>query len=78
MNKKKAVFILWDEETADPKRVYISGGEGGIEWVNRRTVIKRARWSNTVTDEEIARAKSYAIEYMDDGRVNVRVEVLSD
>jgi len=42
------------------------------------TVTKRARWSNTVSKYEIYRAKEYARKEMNDGRANVRVEVLGD
>jgi len=72
-----AVFIAWDIEESDAILEYVGGGYYDTKFVNRRTVTKRARWTNTETYHDIQNAKEYVRREKADGdtKTNMRVIV---
>jgi hypothetical protein len=74
----KAIYITWTEETAvNPVQEYTGGGCYHTTWEYKQ-ITKRARWSSEVTCEQLARAKQYIAENMQDDRQNVRAVIVED
>jgi len=78
MSSKQAIYLCWDETKSDFRQVYDGGGYHHVEPYNTRTVTIRARYSGTVNKAMLKRAQEYIDENMQDGRENVRIEVLPD
>jgi hypothetical protein len=70
-----SVFIAWDEEQVDVERRDIDTVRARTVVTARRTVVKRALWTNAITAETITSAEAYAASIADH-HDNVRVLVV--
>lgn len=73
MNTTQAIYIVWEEETAEFDHwVYGGAGSGEVFPVfTQTTITKRCRFSSEVTDEMFARAEQWIQAERPDAKVIV-------